>query len=87
MGEGSLALNHVTIVGNAGDQGAVYFPYFDMDMVFDDSRARALLGPAGIRCPHLPDYFPHLIEYAQTARWGKTPLTREDAQAAAAAAA
>jgi len=51
------------------------------------TRARALLGPAGIRCPHLADYFPHLIEYAQTARWGKTPLTREDAQAAAAAAA
>jgi thioester reductase-like protein len=68
---------------HADDQAAVYFPYFDMDMVFDDSRARALLGPAGIRCPHLADYFPHLIEYAQTARWGKSPLTREDAQAAA----
>ena len=60
----------------------VYFPYFDMDMVFDDSRARALLGPAGIRCPHLTDYFPRLIEYAQTTRWGKTPLTREEAAAA-----
>jgi nucleoside-diphosphate-sugar epimerase len=72
---------------HADDQGAVYFPYFDMDMVFDDSRARALLGPAGIRCPHLSDYFPHLIEYARSARWGKSPQTREDAQAAAAAAA
>ena len=52
------------------------------------TRARAaLLGPAGIRCPHLSDYFPRLIEYAQTTRWGKSPLTREDAQAAAAAAA
>ena len=50
---------------HADDQAAVYFPYFDMDMVFDDSRARALLGPAGIRCPHLTDYFPRLIEYAQ----------------------
>ena len=49
----------------ADDQAQVYFPYFDMDMVFDDSRARALLGPAGIRCPHLTDYFPRLIEYAQ----------------------
>jgi thioester reductase-like protein len=68
---------------HADDHAAVYFPYFDMDMVFDDSRARALLGPAGIRCPHLSDYFPHLIEYAQTTRWGKSPLTREDAQAAA----
>jgi thioester reductase-like protein len=71
---------------HADDQAAVYFPYFDMDMVFDDSRARALLGPAGIKCPHLTDYFPHLIEYAQTTRWGKTPLTREEAAAAHAAA-
>jgi nucleoside-diphosphate-sugar epimerase len=72
---------------HADDQAAVYFPYFDMDMVFDDARAKALLHPAGIKCPHLPEYFPHLIEYAQTTRWGKTPLTREEAQAAAAAAA
>ena len=60
----------------------VYFPYFDMDMVFDDSRARALLGPAGIKCPHLTDYFPRLIEYAQQTRWGKSPLTREEAAGA-----
>ena len=71
---------------HADDQAAVYFPYFDMDMVFDDSRARALLGPAGIKCPHLTDYFPHLIEYAQRTRWGKTPLTRDEAAAAHAAA-
>jgi hypothetical protein len=55
--------------------------------VFDDSRARALLGPAGIRCPAFDEYFPHLIEYAESTRWGKNPLTREEAQAAAAAAA
>ena len=68
---------------HADDQGAVYFPYFDMDMVFDDAHARALLGPAGIRCPHLADYFPRLIDYAQTTRWGKSPLTREEAAATA----
>jgi len=67
------------------EQAQVYFPYFDMDMVFDDSRARALLGPAGIRCPHLTDYFPRLIEYAQQTRWGKAPLTREEAASAAVA--
>jgi hypothetical protein len=72
---------------HADDHAAVYFPYFDMDMVFDDSRARALLGPAGIRCPHFDEYFPHLIEYAQSTRWGKNPLTREEAQAARAATA
>jgi thioester reductase-like protein len=71
---------------HADDQAAVYFPYFDMDMVFDDTHARELLGPAGIKCPHLSDYFPRLIEYAQTTRWGKTPLTREEAAAAYAAA-
>ena len=61
------------------EKAQVYFPYFDMDMVFDDSRARALLGPAGIRCPHLTDYFPRLIDYAQQTRWGKSPMTREEA--------
>jgi long-chain acyl-CoA synthetase len=66
---------------HADDQAAVYFPYFDMDMVFDDSHAREVFGPAGISCPHLTDYFPRLIEYAQTTRWGKTPLTREEAAA------
>jgi len=71
---------------HADDQAAVYFPYFDMDMVFDDSHARELFGPAGISCPHLTDYFPRLIEYAQTTRWGKTPLTREEAAAAHATA-
>jgi long-chain acyl-CoA synthetase len=71
---------------HADDHAAVYFPYFDMDMVFDDSRARALLGPAGIRCPPFDEFFPHLIEYAQSTRWGKSPLTREEAAASAAAA-
>jgi thioester reductase-like protein len=71
---------------HADDQAQVYFPYFDMDMVFDDSRARELFGPAGIKCPHLTDYFPRLIEYAQQTRWGKAPQTREEAAAAHAAA-
>jgi hypothetical protein len=68
---------------HADDQAAVYFPYFDMDMVFDDTHARALLGPAGIKCPHLTDYFPRLIDYAQQTRWGKSPLTREEAAGSA----
>jgi thioester reductase-like protein len=64
------------------EHAQVYFPYFDMDMVFDDSHARELFAPSGIRCPHLTDYFPRLIEYAQTTRWGKTPQTREEAASA-----
>jgi thioester reductase-like protein len=62
------------------EQGSVYFPYFEMDVVFDDTRARALLGPARIRCPAFRDYFDTLMDYADTARWGKTPLTREEAR-------
>jgi thioester reductase-like protein len=34
-----------------GDHGAVYVPYFDMRVVFDDTRARAILRPAGIEAP------------------------------------
>src|SRR5690242_8286916 len=64
---------------HADDQGAVYFPYFDMEVVFDASRARSVLGPAGIRCPRLPEYFRALMDYANRARWGKAGVTREEA--------
>ena len=69
---------------HADDQGAVYFPYFDMEVVFDDARARSLFAPAGIRCPRLGDYFHLLMDYAARARWGKIAFTREEAQEAAA---
>jgi long-chain acyl-CoA synthetase len=61
------------------EHGAVYFPYFDMDVVFDDARSRAVLGSAGIRAPQLADYFGTLMRYAERARWGKRELTREEA--------
>jgi thioester reductase-like protein len=67
--------------GTATDgDGAVYLPYFDMDLVFDDRRARALLAPQGARAPRLPDYFGRLMEYAELARWGKRGLVREEAR-------
>jgi len=69
---------------HADGQGGVYLPYFDVEAAFDDARARALLAPQGIVCPPLREYFPKLIGYATTARWGKRDLTREEAQAAAA---
>jgi thioester reductase-like protein len=66
--------------GTDGDEaGAVYLPYFDMKLVFDDARARALLEPAGIRPPRLPDYFGRLMDYAELVRWGKRSVTREEA--------
>jgi nucleoside-diphosphate-sugar epimerase len=64
--------------GAAGDgQGAVYLPYFDMEVVFDDSRTRELLG---LRAPRLRDYFDTLLDYADAARWGKRGLAREEAR-------
>jgi thioester reductase-like protein len=62
------------------DHGAVYVPYFDMELVFDDTRAQAVLGPAGIRPPRMLDYFDTLMEYAEATRWGKRPMTREEAR-------
>jgi nucleoside-diphosphate-sugar epimerase len=67
------------------DQGDVFVPYFDMRVVFDDTRARSVLGPAGIEAPILRDYFGRLMEYATTARWGKSGTTREAARARVAA--
>ena len=71
-----LAPEHV-----GDDQGDVFVPYFDMRVVFDDTRARAVLGPAGIEAPVLRDYFGKLMEYAEAARWGKRAITREQARA------
>jgi len=60
------------------EQGAVYLPYFDMEVVFDDSRARAALG--GLRPPRLTDFFGRLMDYAEATRWGKRSMTREEAR-------
>jgi thioester reductase-like protein len=60
------------------EHGAVYMPYFDMEIVFDDSRARAALG--GLRPPRVADFFNTLIDYAEETRWGKRPMTREEAR-------
>ena len=66
---------------HADEHGAVYFPYFDMDVVFDDSRARALLGPAGIAAPQLRRLLRRADGLRRAARWGKRPITREAARA------
>jgi len=69
------------------DPNSVYVPYFDMDMIFDDVRSRALLRPVGIAPPPLREYFATLMAYAERARWGKRPLRREEALQVAAPAA
>jgi hypothetical protein len=62
------------------DHGAVYLPYFDMEIVFDDSRARTVLEPAGVRPPRLTEYFGRLIDYAEAVRWGKRSMKRDEAR-------
>ena len=59
--------------------GAVFLPYFEVETTFDDARAGALLGPAGVRPTPLPECFDALMDYATAAGWGKTPMTREAA--------
>ena len=61
----------------ADEHGAVYLPYFDMSVVFDDTRTRTLLG---LRPPKLPEYFDALMDYAELAKWGKRGLSREEAR-------
>ncbi len=59
----------------------VYFPYFSLDLRFDDHRARELLDPLGVRATPLREYFDTLIDFAEAARWGRTPIGRARAGA------
>jgi hypothetical protein len=59
----------------------VYFPYFSLDLRFDDCRARELLDPLGIGAAPIEDYFDDLIDFAEAARWGRTPISRARARA------
>jgi thioester reductase-like protein len=59
----------------------VYFPYFSLDLRFDDRRARELLDPLGIRATPIGDYFDALIDFAEAASWGRAPIGRARARA------
>jgi thioester reductase-like protein len=54
----------------------VFFPYFDMAVVYDDRRSRVALRAAGIKPPPLRHYFNRLIEFALAAEWGRRPISR-----------
>jgi nucleoside-diphosphate-sugar epimerase len=60
----------------ADEHGAVYLPYFDMEVVFDDANTRERLG---LQAPRLLSYFDTLLDYADLAKWGKRGMTREEA--------
>jgi thioester reductase-like protein len=71
---------------NAGG-GNVFLPYFEVDTVFDDSRTQSLLDPAELGRTRLSECFGALMDYADAANWGKTPMTREAAARRVASAA
>jgi long-chain acyl-CoA synthetase len=58
------------------ERSEVYFPYFSLDLRFDDRNARALLDPLGIRATPIVEYFDALIDFAEAARWGRAPIGR-----------
>ena len=59
----------------------VYFPYFSLDLRFDDHRARELLDPLGVRATPVREYFDTMIDFAEAAHWGRTPIGRAHARA------
>jgi long-chain acyl-CoA synthetase len=76
------------VVPRAGDaaedisrsSGEVFLPYFEVETIFDDARARAVLRPAGLRPTPLSQCFSALMDFADAARWGKNPIGREAAR-------
>jgi long-chain acyl-CoA synthetase len=57
----------------------VYFPYFAMQVGFDDRRARIALRGAGIATPPLESYFDRLVRFAVASQWGRRRITRATA--------
>jgi len=51
--------------------GRVYRSYLSMRMVFDTATAEDLLGPAGIRPPHVMDYLDRLLAFCRDTNWGQ----------------
>ncbi|HEX8975567.1 MAG TPA: SDR family oxidoreductase [Solirubrobacteraceae bacterium] len=64
-------------------QSAVYFPYFSVNTVFDNARARARLEPLGLSVSPLAIYLERLLDFATRSRWGKRPIGRTEAALAA----
>ncbi len=59
----------------------IFFPYFAIEAVFDETATRARLDPAGIRVTPLRDYLERLLDFATRTRWGKLPIARGEALA------
>jgi long-chain acyl-CoA synthetase len=55
-----------------------FFPYFAMEVDYDDERARSALRPIGIEPPPLRSYFDRLMDFARLAEWGRRPYERHE---------
>jgi len=64
------------------DRAGAFLPYFRVRGTFDVARGREL----GVLAPTIQDYFPALMRYAKTARWGRAARPRWEVAAAGAAA-
>ena len=53
-----------------------FFPYFAMDVTYDDRRARGALAPSGIEAPPIGRYFGRLMDFAQRSHWGRRRVDR-----------
>jgi thioester reductase-like protein len=62
----------------------VFFPYFALEVAFDDRRSRVALRGAGIGPTPLRTYFDELVEFAVAADWGRRPVARAEAAASVA---
>jgi long-chain acyl-CoA synthetase len=58
----------------------VFFPYFAMEVSYENPQARNRLEPAGIEVPPIESYFGRLVDYADHAHWGRSPVSRAAAQ-------
>jgi thioester reductase-like protein len=66
---------------SAIEASKVYFPYFAIGTVFEESATRARLDPVGIEVSPLGDYLERLLDFATRSRWGKRPIARVEALA------
>jgi thioester reductase-like protein len=56
-----------------------FFPYFAMDVGYDDRRSRVALRGTGIRPTPLRRYFDRLVDFALAAEWGRRSIPRAGA--------
>jgi long-chain acyl-CoA synthetase len=57
----------------------VFFPYFSMEVEYENDRTRRRLEPLGIDVPPIESYLPTLLDFAAESEWGRKSVSRSDA--------